>query len=276
MAQTGAAREPTMEEILASIRRIIESNDGAETVPNPRPQLESVAGGRAADEPPIEPAANEPVQDEPPMTAVPEPRQQMEAAPARAISLADVAARLRNNSGGTSGPVAEPVEPAAEAATAFDAVEADPEERAEPQFDEAEAAGDAMPETAAETADAFEPEQASDVPASHAHDELRSGDDREQFDVPHVDTPSDTSVHDEQAAAQRMTALISTEASAKVAAAFEDLNDAVLKGQMRSFEDIAQDMLRPMLREWLDDNLPTLVERLVREEIERVARGGRR
>ena len=34
--------------------------------------------------------------------------------------------------------------------------------------------------------------------------------------------------------------------------------------------------LRPMLQEWLDDNLPRLVERLVREEIERVARGGRR
>ena len=34
--------------------------------------------------------------------------------------------------------------------------------------------------------------------------------------------------------------------------------------------------LLPMLQEWLDDNLPTLVERLVREEIERVARGPRR
>ncbi len=30
-----------------------------------------------------------------------------------------------------------------------------------------------------------------------------------------------------------------------------------------------------MLKDWLDDNLPTMVERLVRAEIERVARGGR-
>ena len=36
----------------------------------------------------------------------------------------------------------------------------------------------------------------------------------------------------------------------------------------------AEAILRPMLREWLDENLPTMVERLVREEIERVARGG--
>ena len=33
-----------------------------------------------------------------------------------------------------------------------------------------------------------------------------------------------------------------------------------------------KDMLRPMLKAWLDDNLPPLVERLVRAEIERVAR----
>jgi cell pole-organizing protein PopZ len=37
----------------------------------------------------------------------------------------------------------------------------------------------------------------------------------------------------------------------------------------------AREMLRPMLKQWLDDNLPVMVERLVRAEIERVARGGR-
>jgi len=37
--------------------------------------------------------------------------------------------------------------------------------------------------------------------------------------------------------------------------------------------ELVRDMLRPMLKVWLDDNLPPLVERLVRNEIERVARG---
>ena len=36
---------------------------------------------------------------------------------------------------------------------------------------------------------------------------------------------------------------------------------------------IVQDMLRPMLKSWLDENLPVVVERLVRAEIERVSRG---
>jgi cell pole-organizing protein PopZ len=34
-------------------------------------------------------------------------------------------------------------------------------------------------------------------------------------------------------------------------------------------------MLRPMLKAWLDENLPALVERLVQDEIERLARGRR-
>jgi cell pole-organizing protein PopZ len=32
-------------------------------------------------------------------------------------------------------------------------------------------------------------------------------------------------------------------------------------------------MLRPMLKAWLDQNLPTMVERMVKAEIERVTRG---
>ena len=49
----------------------------------------------------------------------------------------------------------------------------------------------------------------------------------------------------------------------------------VLSGQARTLEDLVQDMLRPMLKSWLDENLPGMVERLVRAEIERVTRGGR-
>jgi len=44
---------------------------------------------------------------------------------------------------------------------------------------------------------------------------------------------------------------------------------------MRVAERTAREMLRPMLKQWLDDNLPAMVERLVRVEIERLARGRR-
>src|SRR5690606_24377924 len=71
-------------------------------------------------------------------------------------------------------------------------------------------------------------------------------------------------------------ALLSDDAGAQVARSFGELADVFNGVEKPSLEDMAQDMLRPMLQEWLDDNLPTLVERLVREEIERVARGPRR
>ncbi len=38
----------------------------------------------------------------------------------------------------------------------------------------------------------------------------------------------------------------------------------------RTLEDIVKALMRPLLKEWLDANLPHLVDRIVREEIERV------
>jgi len=72
------------------------------------------------------------------------------------------------------------------------------------------------------------------------------------------------------------TGILSDAASRQVAASFGELSDAFSASRRRSFDEIAEEMLRPMLQDWLDNNLPTLVERLVREEIERVARGGSR
>jgi len=57
------------------------------------------------------------------------------------------------------------------------------------------------------------------------------------------------------------------------AAPFNNLASTILSSEARNLDEMARDMLRPMLKAWLDANLPPLVERLVREEIERVARG---
>jgi uncharacterized protein len=67
--------------------------------------------------------------------------------------------------------------------------------------------------------------------------------------------------------------LISAATSAVVDSAFSTLAQTVLVQNGRTLEDLVREMLRPMLKTWLDDNLPSLVERLVRAEIERVSRG---
>lgn len=72
-----------------------------------------------------------------------------------------------------------------------------------------------------------------------------------------------------------MASLISDQAGAAVHNAFGALANTVLSNNARTLEDLVKDMLKPMLKTWLDDNLPGMVERLVRAEIERVARGGR-
>jgi cell pole-organizing protein PopZ len=40
----------------------------------------------------------------------------------------------------------------------------------------------------------------------------------------------------------------------------------------RSLEDLTRDMLRPMIKDWLDENLPRIVQDRVDEEVERLAR----
>ena len=67
--------------------------------------------------------------------------------------------------------------------------------------------------------------------------------------------------------------LISSATSAAVNSAFNTLAQTVLMQNARTLEDLVREMLRPMLKSWLDDNLPGMVERLVRAEIERVSRG---
>jgi len=71
------------------------------------------------------------------------------------------------------------------------------------------------------------------------------------------------------------SALLSAQADASVANAFEALTRSMMLQNSPFMEETVRDLLRPMLKQWLDDNLPPLVERLVRSEIERVARGGR-
>jgi len=79
----------------------------------------------------------------------------------------------------------------------------------------------------------------------------------------------------EEPGADEAEPLISRATDASVGQAFDLLAHTVLAGTPRPIEEVVREMLRPMLRVWLDDNLPTIVERLVRAEIERVARGGR-
>lgn len=77
-----------------------------------------------------------------------------------------------------------------------------------------------------------------------------------------------------QTTSERFTEeLLSPTANQAVHSAFNNLAGTILSNNARTLEDLVKEMLRPMLKSWLDENLPPMVERLVRQEIERVSRG---
>jgi hypothetical protein len=74
---------------------------------------------------------------------------------------------------------------------------------------------------------------------------------------------------------QTSAAILSQDADASISSSFNALATSMMLQNSGLVEDSIREMLRPMLKSWLDDNLPGIVERLVRQEIERMARGRR-
>lgn len=82
-----------------------------------------------------------------------------------------------------------------------------------------------------------------------------------------LSVPQSGGTHDERGG------LTSNATSAVVDSAFNTLAQTVLVHNARTLDDLVREMLRPILKVWLDNNLPGIVERLVRTEIDRVSRG---
>ena len=86
-------------------------------------------------------------------------------------------------------------------------------------------------------------------------------------------TPAEPRTSGEEAGAKRIpeAGLLSPKATAAVGSAFNTLTETVRKHEP-TLEDVVRETLRPMLKSWLDENLPRAVERMVQAEIERVTR----
>lgn len=194
------AQEPSMEEILASIRRIIADDQNA--------KAEVVAPQHSAPLP-----ENDDVLD-----------------------LAEIAQPIRKPVLLDEPEIAFRKEPIEDGQIDFDAISFDDDEEPEPE-----------PLPPPRAAAPIEPPRPAPQPEPRAE--------------PRAPEPTPT---------ERLTSAVT---DASVAQAFHMLSHTVMSSQARTLEDLVQDMLRPMLKGWLDENLPSMVERLVRAEIERVARG---
>ncbi|MFL6799260.1 MAG: PopZ family protein [Xanthobacteraceae bacterium] len=225
MTQPAKGQEPSMEEILASIRRIISDDDTMKPQPT-----EGVIPGSS--QRPLEPVPSRP---EAGAVVTPFP------APDSSLDDEDLDFMLAQLQ------VTRPPAPAAGAAAA------------EP----APGILDLTEEMAAR-----DPERERSGGAKHERDVVldeRSPAASAAAPPPNPEPP--------RAAAPDISSLLSAATSAAVDSAFNNLAHTVLAQNARTLEDLVREMLRPMLKTWLDDNLPSLVERLVRAEIERVSRG---
>jgi cell pole-organizing protein PopZ len=104
--------------------------------------------------------------------------------------------------------------------------------------------------------------------------------------------PQDTESADESAAvlqeeirapqpapAAKAEPLVSRETASAAASAFGQLTAAVSTparqggGSGQTIDELVRELLQPMLRQWLDQNLPAIVQAAVRDEVERISRG---
>ena len=220
MSQAAKAQEPSMEEILASIRRIIADDDNKPAKVEAKPEP---------------PAAKAP----PPAPPKPAPPPPAAAAAPAAMKQDDIDAMLAG--------LDEPAEP--------EPPPPSPPPSPEPEPDVLE-----LTEAMQAPAPAF---RKIDAQQDVVFEEIEEPPPRRPEPPPRATAPP----------SQPEPAIMSSSTAAAVDSAFNALAHTVLVQNAKTLEDLVKEMLRPMLQHWLDNNLPTLVERLVRQEIERVARG---
>jgi len=256
MTQPAKVQEPSMEEILASIRRIIADDEA-----KPPAVAEKSASPPAQAKPPEKPAAAPPAAKAPVMSDIPP-----SAIPAAQAAAAKV----------TPPPVKPAPPPAAPAPAAAASNSQDDIDAMLAGLDEATSEAEIRPPLPdGEVFELTDDMALPDPPKSSFH-KIEPDDDLE-----FTETAAARAVHRQpvfepppfETPAPPPQQILSRSTVSAVESAFNTLANTVLSNNARTLEDLVKEMLRPMLKSWLDDNLPGLVERIVKAEIERVSRG---
>jgi len=230
-----------MEEILASIRRII-ADDEAKPAAAEKPASAAAAPPKVEPPPAAKPAMKSPPPAPPPAAkaAAPAPKSPPPAPAPASNSQDDIDSLLASLDEAT---------PAAE-------IRPSPQPEAQPEADVFELTDDmALPD----------PAPAPSFRKVEPQDDVEFTEARTRAPEPVREPPAIETAPMQQ--------IISGTTMRAVESAFNSLANTVLSNNARTLEDLVKEMLRPMLKSWLDDNLPGLVERIVKAEIERVSRG---
>jgi uncharacterized protein len=258
MTQPAKVQEPSMEEILASIRRIIADDE---------------AKPPAAEKPSSPVASAAPARLEKPAAPAPKPSVMTDIPPS-AIAVASAAKTPAPPP--PAPPPAAPPPPAAAAGNNQDDIDA-----LLSGLDEATSAEEIRPsqldsevfELTDEMALPTAPPEQSSFRKVEPQDDLEFTDNAAARAVQRQRPFGPPPAFETPPQAAPAQAILSHSTVSAVESAFNSLAHTVLSNNARTLEDLVKEMLRPMLKSWLDDNLPGLVERIVKAEIERVSRG---
>ncbi len=260
MTQPAKAQEPSMEEILASIRRII-SDD------------EAKPAASAAPAPLAAPAAPPPKAEAPKPEPAPRPAQTSRPQVMAGIPPSKIAPSRPAPAARAPTPTPPPA-PAKNSQADIDAMMA--------SFDAPAPAAKASLSRLPEPEEVFEltEQMAVREPSSAPFNKIDPENDLEfaEASVAQVATHRSPTIEPPAfepapAPSRAQLDIISGSTASAVESAFSSLTSTVLSNNARTLEDLVKEMMRPMLKSWLDDNLPNLVERIVKAEIERVSRG---
>jgi hypothetical protein len=175
--------------------------------------------------------------------------------------MEEILASIRRIISEDDAPAAEEGEaaPAEEPAAAAAAPEPEPEPApvAEPEPEPVAAAAAPEPEPA--------PAVAEEEEALELTEKVETHGDLDVFTAPAAEAPP---------APPAVEGLVSERAASAAASAFGQLSAAIAMPRAdRTLEDVVRELLRPLLQDWLDTNLPGIVQQAVEAEVERIARG---
>lgn len=272
MAQASSiAREPSMEEILASIRKIIEESDAVQqaavnTQPN-RNVTEFKRPEEASETEVVTYSSARPFAANQPS----EPKDVAKGAVQTAHEAGNNSADNKSHEDGFADNQFQRSEAAnisqtyAESEVSFSPIDDDPAEQAE-ELDQVFVGNINLHDHNSE------PEYMADTDLADAITQLIEEPQTEALLTTSADEETPEEAVSEPISEEVISRepLVSFDAEQRVAASFNNLAEALRAEQIRQLEEQAEALLQPLLKDWLDENLAPMVERLVQEEIQRI------
>lgn len=240
-----AAKEPSMDEILSSIRQIIADDDGEESSATAETEAKADIDAKAETD-----------------------------AIAEALASSNKDAVVATGEDATAETEDGALELTSEQIVSDDEIAFSPVEQKDsivmksPKEAEPEPEPDAVSEKAEEMmADLV---VTDDISFDEEEEDMSAA----ELDVAAESSSATPSLPDPDLSANLAEKLLEPATESLVSSAFAKLGGLQFNNQELTVENMIREMLRPMLKEWLDENLPSIVEKTVRKEVERLSRGG--